>query len=65
MKESIHEQKEQQGQTQKEKESSSVPKQNQTEIDELQSTVLSLQDKYEELESTLHEANNDITAMRN
>lgn len=48
----------------KQNESSDAQKQNQTEITELESTVLTLQNNYEELESTLHEADNDLTALR-
>ena len=39
--------------------------QNQEEVDQLKSTVLSLQDKYEELETSLHEADNEIVTLRN
>lgn len=48
----------------KQNETSDAQTQNQTEIAELESTVLSLQNNYEELETTLHEADNDLTALR-
>ena len=51
---------------QKEQEdAAALSKQNQEEVDQLKSTVLSLQDKFEELETSLHEADHEIVNLRN